>query len=140
MTKHFQTKMNNMNLKKFMTPEQLEDLERRNRAMRIFTMLGQKGSNYHYSKLIERLYSYIDLDFVKEGLIKIYRETKSDFLKETICSIHDGTLDLSEQEVLAERFSELDSYAQELDHEYELESSNADSVTVNNSKLTFKEN
>jgi hypothetical protein len=140
MTKHFQTKMNNMNLKKFMTPEQLEDWERRDQAMRIFTMLGQKGSNYHYSKLIERLYSYIDLDFVKEGLIKIYRETKSDFLKETICSIHDGTLDLSEQEVLAERFSELDSYAQELDDEYELESSNADSLPISNLKRTFKEN
>ena len=140
MTKHFQTKMNNMNLKKFMTPEQLEDWERRDQAMRIFTMLGQKGSNYHYSRLIERLYSYIDLDFVKEGLIKIYRETKSDFLKETICSIHDGTIDLSEQEVLAERLSELDSYAQELDDEYELESSNADSVPISNLKRTFKKN
>lgn len=129
-----------MKLKQILTAKQLDDFEKQNEARLILKMLSEKGTPNHHVKLIKRLYFYLDLDLVKEGLIEIYRNTDSIVLKEAIADLHDGDLDMEDYLLALEQRDEIEAFAQELDNEYELESSNADSQPISNLKRTFKKN
>ncbi len=116
-----QTQINKMKLKQILTPKQFDEFEKHNEAALILKMLKEKASIFHHVKLLKKLCFYLDLEFVKEALIEIYRTTKSDLIRETITELHDGTLDIEDYLLTLEQRDELNAYAQELDREYENE-------------------
>lgn len=73
---------------------------RRYSSARYFENILLSNSDNEYGEYIlkdaiERSYFFLDFDFIKEALIKLFRRTKSDSIKEHITALHNGTLDVS---------------------------------------------
>lgn len=71
------------------------------------------GNNWFKYQTVKKLYLYLDLDFVKNKLMKLYRYSDDQKLKALITSMHDGNFDA--EEVLEEhrRQEEYDTATEE---------------------------
>ncbi|NBV98575.1 MAG: hypothetical protein EBR67_03570 [Proteobacteria bacterium] len=54
------------------------------------------GNNWFKYQTVKKLYLYLDLDFVKNKLMKLYRYSDDKKLKTLITSMHDGNFDAEE--------------------------------------------
>jgi hypothetical protein len=54
------------------------------------------GNNWFKYQTVKKLYLYLDLDFVKNKLVKLYRYSDDQKLKTLITSMHDGNFDAEE--------------------------------------------
>lgn len=54
------------------------------------------GNNWFKYQTVKKLYLYLDLDFVKNKLVKLYRYSDDQKLKALIASMHDGNFDAEE--------------------------------------------
>lgn len=54
------------------------------------------GNNWFKYQTVKKLYLYLDLDFVKNKLVKLYRYSDDQKLKALITSMHDGNFDAEE--------------------------------------------
>ncbi|MCE2929572.1 MAG: hypothetical protein LW817_08085 [Candidatus Caenarcaniphilales bacterium] len=70
--------------------------KREENAWYLIESIKRSKSNWIKSEFVKNLSLYLDLDFVKQELIVIYKSTNSIELRQTIKALHDGTLDLSE--------------------------------------------
>ena len=74
------------------------DLKKDKRTSTAKYLLSQigKGSIWLQKERIKLLALYIDLDFVKRGLVDLYKSVEIDIqIKESIKNLHDGKLDIS---------------------------------------------
>jgi len=88
-----------------------KSITRRDNAHYLVKELSKPHSIRFLVKTIERMTLYLDLDFVKEALMKFYFKTDNQTLKELIMSIHDGNFDDS-------------SLLEEIEYQEELEKAN----------------
>jgi hypothetical protein len=70
--------------------------KREENAWYLIESIKRSKSNWVKSEFVKNLSLYLDLDFVKQELIVIYKSTNSIELRQTIKALHDGTLDLTE--------------------------------------------
>lgn len=59
------------------------------------SILLSSNDEYTLEDAIKSSYFFLDFDFIKEALIKLFRKTESDSIKEHITALHNGTLDVS---------------------------------------------
>jgi hypothetical protein len=59
------------------------------------SILLSSNDDYTLEDAIKSSYFFLDFDFIKEALIKLFRKTESDSIKEHITALHNGTLDVS---------------------------------------------
>ncbi|MCH2227529.1 MAG: hypothetical protein MK033_07125 [Candidatus Caenarcaniphilales bacterium] len=71
-------------------------LERESSARYVLKRLSEETNKYLLTRLVKYCFFILDLSFVREGLIDIYRTTKLDYLKEMIRDLHDGKIDASD--------------------------------------------
>lgn len=72
----------------------IAEKERIDAAKYILKRLPLAEDTYNMTWLVKAAGLAIDLDFVKEGLIEIYRTSKNEKLKSLIMDLHNGELDL----------------------------------------------
>ncbi len=90
-------------------------------AWYIINSINKTKSNWLKGELVKNLYFYLDLSFVKDELIKIYKATDSKELKGIIKGLHDQTLDLSNLIEEAEENTRLFKENEEARKEFEEE-------------------
>ena len=78
--------------------------------------------------MLRNLYFYLDLDFVKEELIDIYRHTADKELKTVIKKLHDGSLDVDDLVKMAKENEKL--FAESKPENYDF----SDNQTTTNSE------
>jgi hypothetical protein len=75
--------------------EEEKRLKRIEKARRLVIDLDY-GNNWFKYQTVKKLYLYLDLDFVKNKLMKLYRYSDDKKLKALITSMHDGNFDAEE--------------------------------------------
>jgi hypothetical protein len=75
--------------------EEEKRLKRIEKARRLVIDLDY-GNNWFKYQTVKKLYLYLDLDFVKNKLVKLYRYSDDQKLKALIASMHDGNFDAEE--------------------------------------------
>jgi hypothetical protein len=75
--------------------EEEKRLKRIEKARRLVIDLDY-GNNWFKYQTVKKLYLYLDLDFVKNKLVKLYRYSDDKKLKALITSMHDGNFDAEE--------------------------------------------
>lgn len=75
--------------------EEEKRLKRIEKARRLVIDLDY-GNNWFKYQTVRKLYLYLDLDFVKNKLVKLYRYSDDKKLKALITSMHDGNFDAEE--------------------------------------------
>lgn len=75
--------------------EEEKRLKRIEKARRLVIDLDY-GNNWFKYQTVRKLYLYLDLDFVKNKLVKLYRYSDDKKLKALIASMHDGNFDAEE--------------------------------------------
>jgi len=108
-----------INLSKTQTSKEIQETERKKEVDKILSLFYRKNrSDYFYCSILESLYFYLDMPSVREFLVGLYRNTKSEAIKETIRALHDGTLDMTKYFEELDAINELDATGRQLDKEY----------------------
>jgi hypothetical protein len=70
--------------------------KRESNAWYLLESIKRSKSDWVKTEFVKSLSLYLDLEFVKQELMMIYKKTSSNELRKTIKNLHDGTLDLTQ--------------------------------------------
>jgi len=76
---------------------------------------------YLLEDAIKSSYFFLDFDFIKEALIKLFRKTESDSIKEHITALYNGSLDVSsikKQIELCQEIEEANEFTESIKQEF----------------------